>query len=71
MMRQPKHDLTFIAFTRNEDDTLSVIDIIETASKYAGRFWRQLNRDPLVCAIEVCPPHRLNGLKGRRFEVRP
>ena len=62
-----RHEITFLAFSRNPDGTLSLFDIIETSHKWAALWWRRLSRDPLVCAIEVCPPSER---KGRRVEVR-
>lgn len=65
-MKTP-NEITFLAFKRNDDGSLSLLDIIETSNYFASNWWRKLSRDEEVCSIEVCISPKRN---GRRIELR-
>lgn len=49
-------DLRFVAFTKNDDGTISIIDIVETSYHYASFWARRFRRDPQVCRVWVGKP---------------
>jgi hypothetical protein len=50
------HEITLIAFARNPDGSMSILDIVETSFRFASRFWSRMSRDSNVAAIRACKP---------------
>lgn len=63
MKNKVPHEITLLAFTRNEDGTLSVLDIVETSRHWASHFARRWLRDPEVHKFYACAPGQHNRLK--------
>lgn len=58
MTRKVPHEITIMAFARNEDGTVSVMDVCETSRRYAPYFVRRFYRDPAVWAIGANGPNQ-------------
>jgi len=67
MAKPVPHQITLIAFTRNENGTMSVYDIIETSFHHASYFARRYMRNPDVCAFQArAPGARYPGREWKR-----
>lgn len=61
------HEITLMAFTRNDDGTLSVLDIVETSRHWASHFARRWLRDPQVATFAAAAP----GTPWPKFQPPP
>lgn len=54
--RKVIHEITLIAFTRNEDGSRSIMDIVETSNHFASHFMRRWVRDIEIIEVETLRP---------------
>ncbi len=50
------HEITLYALTRNDNGTVSIVDIVETSNKFASKFVRAWLRDPAIAEIGTHRP---------------
>ncbi len=62
------HEITLIAYTSNEDGTISIADIVETSLRYAPSFARGFRRHGgLVYIAAIAPNAPLSSAILRRL----
>ena len=57
MPRKVEHEITLLAFAKNEDGTISISDIVETSRHFASHFARKWVRDPEVSHFKAYRPN--------------
>ena len=63
--RPPPHEITLVAFSRNDDGTKSIVDIVETSNHFAYSFVKRWLRDPEVASIGTTRGHAHRDLSIR------
>lgn len=53
-----KHEITLIAFIRDDQGRLCIADIVETSYHYASVFYRRYRREPLIYSVAALSPGR-------------